>query len=267
MLFQLTTANAQTSEIGIIGGVSYYIGDLNNTHFKNSQFSAGILYRYNINDRISLRINYLYGSVRGDDSQSKDVNRVNRNLSFKSTISELGAMIEINYYSYKPGNRKDELFTTYIVAGFNYFKMNPKAQYLDVTYELQPLNTEGQSLPGGPDRYSLDAFAIPLGLGAKVNLSKRISISIEYSFRFTFTDYLDDVSTVYYFKDVLASEIGDISAELSDRRLNKENPAGIDGQGAGLQRGDSARNDWYGFAGIFLSFRIGKDPNSCAKWN
>lgn len=260
-------ASAQSAEMGIMGGVSYYIGDLNQSHFKNSNFSSGLIFRYNFNPRITFRLNLLLGKVEAYDSESNNVNQINRNLSFESAITELGAMIEVNYYSFVTGDEKTR-FTTYIVTGISYFKMNPKAQYQDVLYELQPLSTEGQGLPGGPDKYNLDAFALPFGLGAKVNIVGRLAISVEYSLRFTGTDYLDDVSTVYYDNDVLLSQIGEVSAQLADRRLNKETvQTGIDGNGTGMQRGNPSIKDWYGFAGVFITMRLGKKPTTCARWN
>ncbi len=263
----LNSLSAQFSEMGVMVGASYYIGDLNQSHFKNSNLSTGLIYRYSINPRISFRVNLLLGKVEAYDSQSKNINQVNRNLSFKSNFTELGAMIEVNYYSYVTGDKKSR-FTTYIVTGLSFFKMNPKAQYLDVWYELHPLKTEGESLVNGPGSYKLDSFALPFGLGAKINLVGRLAISLEYSLRFTATDYLDDVSTIYYDNDIIRDQVGNVAAELADRRLNKETvQTGIDGNGTGMQRGDSSRKDWYGFAGVFLTVRLGKKPTTCAQWN
>jgi hypothetical protein len=242
---------------------------LNNKHFKNSAFSIGLLYRYNINDRIAFRINFLYGKVKGSDNQSDDPVRLNRNLSFKTSIAELGGIFEFNYYTYSPADKKNN-FSTYLLAGFNYFRMNPKGQLDGAWYELNPLGTEGQNFQEGGKPYNLDAFAIPIGLGAKVNLGKRVAIAIEYSIRFTFTDYLDDVSKNYWATDDFLNNNGELSiaGQLADRRIDPKVPTqNASGEALGLQRGDSSRNDWYGFAGILLSFRIGKNINTCAKWN
>jgi len=261
------TVKAQFSEIGVMLGTTYYLGDLNKTHFKNSNISSGIIFRYSFNSRIALRLNLLLGKVEAYDSESNNVNQVNRNLSFRSNITELGAMMEVNYYSYVTGDKKSR-FTTYIMFGLSYFKMNPEAQYLNTWYELQPLSTEGQGLENGPDPYNLNALALPFGFGAKINVVGRLAISIEYSLRFTATDYLDDVSSVYYNNDVIRAEVGDVAAELADRRLNKESvPTGIDGSGSGMQRGNTSTKDWYGFAGVFLTMRLGKKPTTCARWN
>jgi hypothetical protein len=250
-----------------MGGVTYYVGDLNSSHFKNSNFSGGLIFRYNFTNRLTFRLNLLIGKVEAYDSESKNINEVNRNLSFKTNLTELGAMIEINYYSFVTGDKKTR-FTTYIVTGISYVKMNPKAKYLDVYYELHPLRTEGQGLSGGPKEYKLGVLALPFGLGAKINLFGRFALSIEYSLRFTASDYLDDVSTIYYDNEVIREQVGEVAAALADRRLNKESvPTGIDGNGTGMQRGDPNRKDWYGFGGVFLTMRLGKKPTTCAKWN
>jgi len=268
MLF-VQVSVAQLSELGLISGVTYYVGDLNNKHFKQSNFSMGLLYRYNMNDRVAFRISFLYGNVEASDSESNDPFKANRNLSFKSTIAELGAMFEFNYYTYSPGDKANS-FTTYILAGISYFKMNPKAKLGSVSYELNALGTEGQTFDGGPKPYKLDAFAIPVGLGAKVNLGRRVAISLEYTLHFTFTDYLDDVSGVYYASDSFRNSNGDltVAGQLADRRIDNTKPTQDDtGATLGLQRGDPSRKDWFGFAGIILSVRIGKEANTCARWN
>ena len=267
LLLAAPVARAQTAEIGLMGGVMYYHGDLNNVHFKNSNISGGLFYRYNINQRLAFRINFLYGNVDAADSDARDPVKINRNLSFKSSITELAGMMEFHYYKYSPGS-KLHWFSTYLLTGIAYFRMNPKAKLGNVWYELNALSTEGQGLEGGPKRYKLDAFAIPVGLGAKFNIGKRVSISVEYSIRFTFTDYLDDVSGTYFSSDRLEKEVGNVTVQLADRRIDKTAPVqDATGQTLGLQRGDPSRNDWYGFAGLFFSFRIGKDPNTCARWN
>jgi len=268
MLFS-QLAVAQLSEMGLMMGTTYYVGDLNNNHFKQSKFSIGLMYRHYINDRVAFRINFLYGNVEASDSKSNDPVKVNRNLSFKSSIAELGGMFEFHYYTYSPGDKKNN-FTTYLLVGFSYFKMNPKAQLGSALYELNPLGTEGQQFDGGPKPYKLDAFALPIGLGAKVNLGKRIAIGIEYSIRFTFTDYLDDVSGTYYATSAFENSNGDltIAGQLADRRIDPKLPTqSATGETLGLQRGDPSRKDWYGFAGIIFSVRIGKEANTCVRWN
>ena len=73
--------------------------------------------------------------------------KVKRNLSFKSSIIEIGPIIEVNFFPYKLGQADTELAkfgTPYFFAGITYMRMNPKAEYEGEWIELQPLGTEGQ---------------------------------------------------------------------------------------------------------------------------
>ena len=83
-----------------------------------------------------------------------------------------------------------------------------------------------------------------MGGGFKFALNRHLSINIEVSTRFLFTDYLDDVSTVYPDKTLLQASRGDIAVALSDRSLSEGLGA------AGRQRGDRKAKDQYTFAGI-----------------
>jgi len=252
--------NAQAeNEIGIFGGGAYYIGDLNPyAHFNQINYSVGAVYRHNFdNERIALRIQGIYGKVSGADSKSSDANQLNRNLNFSSSIIEIGPLVEINFIDYVVGSMSRKKFkfqTPYLFIGVTYFKMNPTGNYDGQSIELQPLATEGQETSqNSSGRYKLNQISIPLGIGYKFNVSKRIGISLEYGIRKTFTDYLDDVSGQYPDLQLLAEEAGQLSADLSDQTINEE---GYTELNYGMSRGNSKNKDWYSFFGAILSFRI-----------
>ncbi|MBC9812166.1 hypothetical protein H9Y05_06700 [Crocinitomicaceae bacterium CZZ-1] len=244
------------SEIGVMLGGSYYIGDLNRFgHFKGTQPAGSLFYRYNIHSRLSFRVNFSYGNVVGDDKWSKDPLLSNRNLNFKSDIFELGAGVEFHYMPFQLGSKKYR-GTAYFLAELAVFRMNPKTQHNGEWIFLQPLGTEGQGTAlGTRGHYNLFQVAIPLGLGVKLSLGKRASIGLEYGIRKTFTDYLDDVGADAYVDPVeLAATSGPLAATLSNRSL--------DGSRYG-KRGTAATKDWYAFFGVTLTFRLG-NPNNCA---
>ena len=68
---------------------------------------------------------------------------------------------------------------------------------------------------------ALVSMAIPFGVGLKWNLGKYFSVGAEWGMRLTFTDYLDDVSGVYYDQDVLIQQRGEVVAQLADRSVEK----------------------------------------------
>ena len=87
-----------------------------------------------------------------------------------------------------------------------------------------------------------------------------LMINLEYGFRKTFTDYLDDVSTVYVDPAVLEAESSELAARMADRTQNGNAEIGSN-------RGNSTSDDWFSFAGIGLTFRIGGRRNTCPSWD
>ena len=255
--------SAQRSEVGLMLGSSYYLGDLNySKHFGLAQPAGGLLYRYNLNPRWALKMNALYGEVTGDDASSSGENP-SRNLSFKSHVLEFSAQMELNFFRYFTGSKKSR-FSPYIFGGVSMFSFNPKAEYDGEWYELQPLGTEGQGTTAYPERkvYSLTQISIPFGLGFKYSMSRNICIGGEWGMRKTFTDYLDDVSTTYADPEVLLAENTEIAMLLGDRSVQVSGEPPIE---PGMQRGDTKNKDWYSFAGVFITFKIrGKKNGSCS---
>jgi hypothetical protein len=260
--FALSPTFAQRSEIGGFVGGSFYLGDLNPTGlFSQTHVAVGTVYRYNLNTRWALRGNVFWGTVTADDEKHKN----ERNLSFRSRISEFSIQGEINFLPYFTGSRTKYGFSPYLFGGVGIFVFNPQAYRYDAAelkwrwYDLAPLSTEGQGLAEYPDKkaYSTTQFSFPFGIGFKYSLNSTFSIGLEWGMRYTLTDYLDDVSGTYVDLVVLKRERGDIAAELSDR----SNPLTVDGNRVnpvGSRRGSSNKTDWYSFAGITLTAKIGK---------
>src|SRR3989338_4105674 len=82
---------ASRSELGVMLGGSTYLGDLNQfIPFRQTHPAGGILYRYNVNPRMAVRVNATYGRVSASDAQSTEALNKARNLSFFSDIYEVG---------------------------------------------------------------------------------------------------------------------------------------------------------------------------------
>jgi hypothetical protein len=243
-------------EMGVMGGGSYYIGDLNpNVHFKHSKWAAGLIGRYNLSTRHSFRFTVSYGNVEGADAESKDAFQQNRNLSFYSSIFEVAAGFEVDLLKYRINDMKYPI-TPYFFYELAYFRMNPKVKN-DFGDEiiLQELGTEGQgTVLSSKNQYKLNQFAIPLGIGIKFNLKKRLAISLEYGIRKTFTDYLDDVSGKYVSPVTLAELRGPLAAQLADPSLNQQSY-----HTEGLNRGNANTKDWYAMYGIMITFKPWKE--------
>jgi len=233
-------------------GTSYYFGDLN-TSFNLSRpgIAGGLIGRWNFNDRLCLKFSGNYGNISAYDSDSKNSYERARNLSFKSVIVDGTAQFEFNFLPYVHGS-KDQYYTPYLFTGFSVFYFNPKAEYNGNFVELRPLGTEGQFK--GDEYYTVQG-ALTYGVGFKIDLSYEWSLNFELSARRLFSDYLDDVSTVYPDMDDLEAQRGQISVDLSDRSMVGPNEIKI-GQ-TGRQRGDKNNNDSYIMFGVGLVYYFG----------
>jgi len=255
-----SSAQPTPSEIGIYIGGSFYLGDLNpNGFFKDTRPAAGLVYRYNINNRFSARLNAFVGSVAGHDNQSSSASQQERNLNFKSPIDEISGQFEFNFFEYEVGNPRYN-FSPYIFGGLGFFRMDPYG-YIDGHWvELQPLHTEGQGTQfNHTPPYHLIQPCIPFGIGIKTSFSKTVCLSIEWGLRKTFTGYLDDVSGAYPNPAQLAKQQGPNAAVA----LAASNPSSTpSSQLVGIQRGNG-KDDWYSFVGIVLTFHPRKFINSC----
>ncbi len=224
------------SELSAGIGASHYFGDLNAINVTNKRIIGelhseqlnpvvSVDYRYYFSHIANLRVGFLYTRLNGSDqfnAVQEDFSapwfRKYRNLTFRSDILELSALFELNLLGFEPGNFK-RVVSPYILAGAGVIYFNPKAPYNEELYNhhpgeknilmsnpdysnsewirLQPLGTEGQGLPGYPDKYSLVQPIFIGGVGLKFNISSSWSLTVETAHHFTLTDYLDDVSTVY----------------------------------------------------------------------
>ncbi|MDR1878411.1 MAG: DUF6089 family protein [Bacteroidales bacterium] len=259
---------AQYSEIGLSGGVSFYMGDLNPKGvFTGSRPAGGILFRYNINPRFAFKVTALFGSMEASDA--KTGSDIARNLSFRSPLSELSAQMEINFlrlYNEKGLNP----FSPYLFAGASVFSFCPRAELNGVWYDLQALGTEGQELNMVDDngllhnkkRYALTGFSIPFGIGMRVNFLKYYCVGLEWGFRKTFTDYIDDVSGVYVDRKFLERTRDILVADLADRTTVLDANGYPDYHKAGTARGNNAKTkDWYSFAVLSFSFKLNYTKN------
>ncbi len=223
---QINRRNYRQREIGLLGGASYYIGDLNpRGHFLFSHPAAGIFFRYSTHYRYALRLGFNYGNVSASDAKSKELNQLERNLEFTSKIYDFHAIAEFNFVDYRIGNDK-HYFTMFIFAGIGGFSFNPK------------------STGGNPNLYRKSTYAtvqlnIPFGVGFKWNISKIFGLGVEWGPRKLFTDYLDDVSGV--------------AKNISNGNIS------------GTMLGNPRTKDWYFFYGMTISMRLPGFKRECYK--
>jgi opacity protein-like surface antigen len=246
-----------------------FVKDLNmgKTKFAGSIFVSA-MYKY----AAGLRLEATFGQVAADDKilakvKETTFGRYERNLSFRSNITEFSAVAELHPF-YIFGNYNDDnsadppRFSPYLLAGVGFFSFKPQAQIGNTWVDLQPLSTEGQGFAEYPDRkqYKLNQMNIPLGLGVKYELNDLINLRAEFVYRKLNTDYLDDVSTTYVDPTLYANYFTGSKLQnallLNDRQYELD-PTHITQPGD--QRGNSKNNDAYFSFNIKASFIFGRE--------
>lgn len=149
------------NQLGIYLGTSFYQGDLNESGiFKGVHPALGGSFRANISKRYALKMNLLYFGLSGSDNPVIELDT----RSFSKKFIGFNGQFEISMLPYLPHSDKHRT-APYVFAGLGYTA----------------------SLGGG------SSFAnIPFGVGLKHNLTKRLSVDIEWAFHKTFNDKIDN---------------------------------------------------------------------------
>ena len=206
-MFMPAMAVAQRdANIGVFAGTSYYMGDINpNRHFYRPALSFGFLYRYNINSRYAIRANAYVANLSGNDLDFPGRLNPDRPVSpanFQTTLLDIALQAEFNFLPFTPNLGAWE-YTPYISGGL--------ATSMIVASDVDAVNT----------------LALPLGIGVKMNVTTRLSVGAEWSFRKTFNDHIDGI----------------------------ENPS---------QRVTWIHNnDWYSFMGVFITYKFFNFASDC----
>lgn len=230
--------------IGTVGtGVSSYYGELKEAKRQiDPSLNLTLGLQYYMTNRISVRADLTWFRLSGDDADATDLSKYNRNLSFVANNIELSATGAVNLLPNGQRFYQRPVINLYAFAGIGLLYSNPKAEYDGKKYALQKLETEGV-------HYSRFQPVIPAGLGVRVMVSPFFNIAVEAGYRITFTDYLDDVSTVH--KDP-ATFADPIAAALADRRPERGEPTVPEG----TVRGNSDTNDQYFLMNVKLEYYI-----------
>ena len=283
-------------------GASNFLGDLGGRDRVGSDFiydleptrtniAATFNHLYYISRKAALRSNITYAKVSADDKLTKEPYRNNRNLNFQSHIWEASVLLEFQIKKERRGNIYNLRSSTgrrlglrssgigvYGVVGIGAFAFNPKSRAPNGKMTaLHPLHTEGQGIiynhpfwgvVEGPKQYKRVAIAIPIGAGVKIPFNRDWGMKVELAHRFTFTDYIDDVSGVYFENRVISENYGATAAYFADPAIIGHQTHGPeDGDLNGVQsflaqtfagqiRGDATDKDGYMVATVSVFRKI-----------
>ncbi len=199
--------------------------------------------QYRITPNLSARGSFSWGRIVGDDFKSSDPygenSRFNyvRNASFRNNIKELAVVAVWDIFPNHGTFLNRVQFTPYVFAGAAVFHHNPKGKAPELDKLLQPLAEAGEWValrPLGTEgqlsefydvkKYSLFQASIPFGFGVRAKLQKRLDFEFEVGYRYLFTDYIDDVSSMYVDLGALGSEL---ARAMSDRSHLSNEPTSV----------------------------------------
>ena len=233
-------------------GTATYFGDLCDNFdcavFRpNSTF--GLFYRNS--NRLSLRAEFHYIRLYGTDVGGRNYVR---NLHFRSNNYEVVFSGVYDLIPYERKFRYRSNITPYGHAGIGATYFSPQAKLNGKWYNLRPLATEGKS-------YSRFTPVVSYGVGARLKVSSQLNISGEIGYRWTFTDYLDDVSSTYVdnssLKSPEAQALADRTNELDDFYRSYPDYDYANGTwNGGHQRGNPNKNDGYFLFEVKAEYRI-----------
>ena len=218
------------------------------------RYSVGAFYRYNFTRNIAARFEANWVRISGVDSLAESPARRGRNLSFRTDIIEFSLMGEYAFWTKDDISRKNRIdFQADVHAGIGYILYYPQAQLDDKWFGLRELATEGIE-----NQYDVGSLIVPVGVGFSWTFNKKIRAGMDFSYRFTFTDYLDDVSTDYAYPEELpyaeSFTFANRSAEAFQRGdSDLPNPGFYN---PGSRRGNPETNDGYFLAMFKVSYTI-----------
>ncbi|MBN1950485.1 MAG: hypothetical protein JW801_04735 [Bacteroidales bacterium] len=198
IIVPMLASGQRYADYGIFVGGASYMGDLNGINpFFSPSTAAGGFFRLNFNKRWAGRLSGNYVTLAGNPEAYPNLPVVGFNPDFPSALMDFAVQAEFNFLPYMTG--EDQYARSlYVAGGLGYTMLLGR---------------------GG-------SFTIPFGIGYKFNVTPRLAVGAEMSFRKTFTDQLDNVSSV-----------------LGNSLINN--------------------NDWYSVYGLFISYKFVKFAADC----
>lgn len=275
-VFGIGLSNTLTDIGGSTIDGSHFLRDVNS---RSTRFAGFAGYRKRISRSFSGKGVLTVAELFGNDNLSGNPYRLNRNQDFRTYIVE--PSVQLEYHLIKPKKVSKDTLTQdddaidqtgkihhalrwdiYVFGGFGCFYYDPQGKYnggsplpsgmsADEWYNLRPLSTEGEGLPGGPATYSPFAICVPAGIGIKYAVNSNWSVGLEFSDRlWTSTDYIDDTHGNYFNPAEILKYKGAIAAYFSDPSKGLIQDQNLTGQ----ERGNPKYNDAYMFMFLCVNY-------------
>lgn len=270
-------------EVSVGVGTSHFLGELGGVNDIGSSGIKGFKilelkltrptlaagYRFYLSPMFAVKADLSYGRLNSDDALTTELFRNNRSLSFRSPVVELAGRFEFypirEYFGhlYRTNGivgKKVNHWSPYVFLGVGGAWFNPKADYNGDWVALKPLKTEGVD-------YKRIMGVFPMGVGLKYGITSQFSIGLEIGLRYTTSDYIDDVSDVYFDHSVshaMTQYLADPSLDLVQSYVDGSYV--YDPTAPGMQRGDPSNKDAYVFTLITAQYKFVKGKLNLPKF-
>lgn len=163
-------------EIGVGAGMVSYEGDFNGSIVKNMQPSASLILRRIFNPYMGVKLDVMYGKLKGSSADVKTYypGYDDNPIEFSNTLLDAGLTFEYNFWPYGTGReyRGAKRLTPFVFLG------------IGATYVTG----------GGENAFTAN---VPIGLGVKYKIGKRLNLGLEWAMHVSLSDKLDGVEDPY----------------------------------------------------------------------
>jgi len=252
-----------TTDLGVQVAAATYWGDIENVSRSKSVTPViGILGRLNFNKRLAVRGQLFTGNLKAEGLFSNaniwqsGAPRVfpetypidpKYNYYFNRSFQSVEALFEFNFRDYKLGRTKKDNWTPFVSVGLGGFFS--RASRVG-SFILEPI----EAAPGLYTPYYIEAnklsnnsdvltLTIPVGVGLKFNITKRLGGIIEVIARKTFADNIDNLDDPKRFV------------------IEAANPQPYPDKVSGMQLNN---NDWYATLAVSLCYQLWSSKGNCA---
>jgi hypothetical protein len=286
---QFSDKRARFHSIGLNIMGSYFNGDVaSGPNTIRPGFGAQYMYKFAPGFSFAAGVNYV--EIAGDDESNSSpsnpatANRYIRNLSFRNNMVEVFTQVRWDLFPNNDHYRKRPTYNIFVGIGLGLLYTNPQAKDSSGHWtDLRPLKTEGEKTA-----YSQYTGFIPVSIGVRYKISSNIDMEFEVTYRYTFSDYLDDVKGNYadpkslspeaaYFANRSAESINTFNNHSRDLNYIQNqlgysiqtNDIGgqyIAGTGPGQSRGSKIGPDGYILAMLRFVYIIPEKGVSCPRY-
>lgn len=167
-------------DIGAGIGMSGYLGDANESNmFAHPGVAFNATFRYLINSRWAIRGMLTGVSLSGSTADMDNVLPEGKVYDFKSSVYDLGARAEFNFFNYGIGE--------------TYKRLTRISPYLSLGLGVAMASSGGDTSV---------AMSLPMGFGVKYKLRPRLNLGLEFSMTKVFGDKVDssELTDLYQIK-------------------------------------------------------------------